>query len=87
MACIHLAYDRAHVAERNLFITVAISIMSAIGFSYPDVNITTEQLTLGIEFYYLPINSERITTGFIEKLFMDLHVNGGGDNQNTVSMI
>ena len=84
VACIHLAYDCTHVAERNLFITVAISIMSAIGYTYPDVNITTEQLTLGIEFYYLPINSERITTGFIEKLFMDLHVNGG---QNTVSMI
>ena len=87
VACIHLAYDRTHVAERNLLITVAISIMSAIGYSYPDVSITVEQLTLGLKYYYMPVNSEKITTTSIEKLFMDLHVYGGGDDQNTVSMV
>ena len=68
------------MAERNLLITVAISIMSAIGYSYPDVSITVEQLTMGFKYYYMPVNSERIATTSIEKLFMDLHVYGGGDN-------
>ena len=74
------------MAERNLLITVAISVMSAIGYSYPDVSITVEKLTLGLKYYYMPVNSERIVTTSIEELFMDLHVYGGGDDQNTVSI-
>ena len=74
MSCIHLAYDQTHIKERNLFITVAISIISAIGYSYSDVMITDEQLMLGLKFYYLPINSLSIQTNSIEKLFMELHV-------------
>lgn len=98
-SCIHLVYNRTHIAERNFFITVAISIMSAIGYSYPDVSITEEQLKLGLQYYYLPLNSEGIPTNSIEKLFIDLHVQNSGPgltpgattsstvDQNTVSNI
>ena len=91
VSCIHLAYDRTHITERNLFITVAISIMSAIGYGYPDVTVTEEQLMLGLKFYYLPINSAGISTNSIERLFMELHVQssssttGNTVDQNTVS--
>ena len=91
MSCMHLAYDQTHITERNLFVTVAISIISAIGFSYSDVTITDEQLKLGLKFYYLPINSLNISTHSIEKLFMELHVQsststtGSTTDQSTVS--
>ena len=93
VSCIHLAYDQTHITERNLFITVAISIMSAIGYGYSDVSITEEQLMLGLKFYYLPINSVGIPTNSIERLFMELHVqssdsgtiDGNNVGQNTVS--
>ena len=74
VSCMHLAYDRTHITERNFFITVAISIMSAIGL---DVTFTKEQLMMGIKFYYIPINSTGIPTSSIESLLMELHVNGG----------
>ena len=93
VSCIHLAYDRTHITERNLFITIAISIISAIGYTYPDVTVTDEQLMLGLKFYYLPINSVGIPTNSIERLFMELHVQSSSSttgkpvDQNTVSNI
>jgi len=84
ISCIHLVYDRTHIAERNFFITVAISIMSAIGYSYPDVSISEEQLKLGLMYHYLPINSVGIPTNSIEKLFIELHVQNSGAGASTV---
>ena len=93
VACIHLAYDSTHLSERNLFVTAAISIVSAVGYVNSDLSITEEQLRLGLKFYYLPINSVGMSTGSIEKLFMELHVQSGNNttaightvDQNTVS--
>ena len=93
VSCIHLAYDRTHITERNLFITAAISIVSAIGFSYSEASITIEQLRLGLQYYYLPIKSAGISIGSIAKLFIDLHVHdsdlttGNAVDQNMVSAI
>lgn len=88
VSCIHLAHDRTHIAERNLFITAAISIVSAIGYVYDDVSISKEQLMMGLKYYYLPINSVGLPASSIEKLFIDLHVTKGTSgtvDQNTVS--
>lgn len=78
MSCFQLAYDRSHLAERNLFITAAISVVSAIGYSNPDVNITVDQLILGLKYYYMPICSLGIQTNPIEKLFLELHLREDG---------
>ena len=78
VSCFQLAYDRSHLAERNLFITAAISVVSAIGYSNPDVSITMDQLTLGLKYYYMPICSMGIQANPIEKLFLELHVREDG---------
>ena len=73
-----LAYDQSHLAERNLFITAAISVVSAIGYSNPEVDITIDQLTLGLKYYYMPISSNGFQANQLEKLFYELHVREDG---------
>ena len=93
VSCIHLAYDQTHITERNFFITVAIDVIRAIGLSYSEVSITVEQLSLGLQYFYLPINSVGIQTSSIEKLFMELHAHNcklttvSAFDQNMVRMI
>jgi len=93
VSCFQLAYDRSLLAERNLFITAAISVVSAIGYSNPDVSITMDQLTLGLKYYYMPIHSLGIQANPIEKLFLELHVRedgtitADGQEQTEVSQI
>ena len=88
VSCMHLVHDPTHVTERNLFITAAISIVSAIGFTCNDVSISREQLMMGLKFYYMPIKSVGFPATSIDKLFVDIHITEGtGSNvdQNTVS--
>ena len=74
--CIHLAHDCTYIAERNLFIIVAISIVSAIGYVYDDVSTSKEQLMMGFKYYYLPIKSVGFPASSIEKLFAELRHRG-----------
>lgn len=74
VSCMHLAHDPTHVTERNLFVTAAISIVSAIGFVCDDVSISRKQLMLGLKYYYLPIKSVGFPASSIEKLFVEIHV-------------
>ena len=51
-ASIQCANDKTHLEERNLFLTMAISILGTISFAYPNVDVTIFQLRKGLLHYW-----------------------------------
>ena len=72
VASIQVANDDTHMAERNLFITLAISVVGAIGFAYPEVNISIFQLIDGLQHYSQPVVKAGLDRQFLNKLLSDM---------------
>ena len=72
VASIQVANDKTHMGERNLFITLAISVVGAIGFAYPEVNVSILQLIDGLQHYHEPVSKGGLDNQFLNKLFLDM---------------
>ncbi|XP_065902211.1 uncharacterized protein [Dysidea avara] len=72
VASIQVANDKTHVNERNLFVTLAISVVGAIGFAYPEVNISILQLIDGLQHYRDPVFKAGLNIQFLNNLLSDM---------------
>ena len=72
MACLHLQYDRTHIVERNFIITVIVSVLSAVGFKIPDINIPLTSLKMALKYYYKPIYTLGIPAEPLAQLWGDI---------------
>ena len=69
-ASIQYARDKSCLEERNLFLTTVISVLGAIGFACPEVNLTIFHLITGLEHYMAPV--QRINTKSLDSLLSEM---------------
>ena len=50
-ASLQYVHDKTHLKERNLFLTTVISVLGAISFAYPNIDVTIFQLMKGLLHY------------------------------------
>lgn len=73
VTCLHLKYDRTHIAERNLFIVAATEVILALEDSgHPKINLTKHQIKKGLDYYWLPLHLNRVQAEPIKELIIDL---------------
>ena len=73
VASIQLKHDRTPLTERNFFITVTISVLGAIGYAYPEINISVYQLINGLKHYRQPLSKAKVDVLLLDKLLSELN--------------
>lgn len=84
-ASIQYVHDKTHLEERNLFLTTVISILGAIGFAYPEVNVTIFHLITGLQHYSQAAIVGEMKTKSLNDLFTEMIEEATKGNENTMT--